>query len=296
MSGVSTSGGKRKFSAEPYLLLIPIFALLLLFCFYPFVKTLVSTFCATDEVGRIHGWIGTAQWKLIFGDYRTSIFIGNTLQVGALNLLLSFTSSMILALIGSRRGKGQRLVTTLFALPLAISGSCASIIWGMMYKTRDLGGILASLFRTDWDFLGSESTALLCVMIATAWTHLAGGYIYLLAGFRNVPDELLEAATLDGANGFVKATRVMIPLASPQIFYVLFLSIVGGLKTFTQIRLLTAGGPNMSTVTLTFEIWAKTMNQGMYGGACCLSIILFVIIMAVTGVQFAFEKKLVFYR
>ena len=101
---------------------------------------------------------------------------------------------------------------------------------------------------------------------------------------------------LDGASYVTRAFKILIPMASPQIFFVVFTNILSAVKTFTQIRMLTFGGPQDATRTLMFEIYYKGIELGEYESACCLSIVMFLIIFIITRIQFLFEKKLVHYQ
>ncbi len=296
MSNGSALKKKKKNPVLPYILLIPAFVLLGVFSFYPFIKTIVSSFSITDELGRWIRWGGLFHWKMLFESDRFWQVIGNTFKFAGVTLVLTLAISMTLALVGARTKKARRLVTTLFALPLAISHSAAAVIWKMFFDTADHGGFINAVFGTDKFWLLDTKTAIWCVAVATVWTHIASCYILLMAGFRNVSTELIEASTLDGANAFVRATRIMIPLASPQIFYVLFLSIITAFETFTQIHVLTGGGPAYTTTTITEEIYFRVNQNGMFESACCFSLILFLIIFVVTRIQLVLEKKLVFYQ
>ena len=149
---------------------------------------------------------------------------------------------------------------------------------------------------TDMAWLQDADTALIAVAIVTAWSQIALSFILLLAGFRNVSNDLLEAATLDGAGAFTKAVRIKIPIASPQIFYVIFLKIISSLKAFGQIRMLTEGGPAGATTTLMYKVYERGTASGYFEWACCYSIILFIVIFVATRIQFMMEKKLVHYQ
>lgn len=296
MSNSGIARRKQKISPLPYILLIPMFALLGMFSFYPFIKTVISSFAVTSETGEFMRWAGLINWKELFSARRFKIAMGNTFRFAALNLIFTLVPAMVLALIGCRRGKGQRLVTTLFALPLSISTAASSVVWAFILASNDFGGVLNAILHTDMRWLGDKRTALLFVSLVTSWTHVASCYIYLLAGFRNVSEDLIEAATLDGAGAFTRATRIMIPMASPQIFFVLILSVNSALQTFTQIKLLTNGGPGFETLNLTFEIYVQSQIFSRYEAACCMSVVLFLVVLLFTLIQFAFEKKAVFYR
>ncbi len=294
-----SSGFKSKypdFSVLPYFWMLPAVILVGMFAIYPFVKTIINSFSVTNMIGEWQGWAGLFHWKMLFTGEEFFIALRNTFKYAGIVLVLSFGSAMLLALIGAKRGKGQRLITTLYALPLSISASAAAIMWMMFFAPELRGGFLNGILGTDIYWLGNEKTAFWCVVFATVWGHIAPCFLYLLAGFRNVSEDLLEAATLDGANAFVKATRIQIPLASPQIFFVLFLNIVSSFKMFSQINLLTGGGPALTTTNITYEIYVKAMQEAMFSQACCYSIVLFVIVFIATRIQFIFEKKMVFYR
>lgn len=286
---------KKKVQALPYLLLIVPMMLLVVFCFYPFVKTIVSSFSYTTEVGQWLGWAGLDNWKMVLEDNDFKMIFGNTWKFAAIILVISLTGSMMFALLadGCRR-KGRRIVQILYALPMVIASAPTSIIWKFIYRKE--GGILNTILGMDVAWLLEADTALVAVAVVTAWSQIASSFLLLLAGFRNVPDELLEAATLDGASNFTKAIKIKIPIASPQIFYVIFLKIVTAFKAFGQIRLLTAGGPVGNSTTLMYKVYERGTVGGYFEIACCYSIILFLTIFIVTRIQFMMEKKFVHYQ
>ena len=286
---------KLKKRILPYLLLLVPMILLITFCFYPFVKTIVSSFSYTTSVGEWLSWAGFRNWEMVLTDSKFGPIVKNTLLFAVMVLVLSLAGSMILALLadGCKR-KGKRLMQTMYALPMVIASAPTAIIWTFIFR-KD-GGIINSIFGTSVGWLTSTNTALLSVAIVTVWGQIAGSFILLLAGFRNVPDELLEAATLDGASGFMKAVKIKIPIASPQIFYVVFLKIITAFKAFGQIKLLTYGGPGQATTTLMYKIYVTWGQNGYFEMACCYSIILFLFIFIATRIQFMTEKKLVHYQ
>lgn len=285
---------KKKIPLTPYLLLLIPLISVSTFSVYPFVKTIISSFSRTTEVGGWISWVGLDNWKLIVSDRTFPKLLGNTLLFAAVNLVVSLLGAMLFALLAdSVRGKGRRLVQTLYALPLVIASAPTSVIWKFMYRKE--GGIVNMLLGTDLAWLQNSSTALIAVAVVTAWSQIALSFILLLAGFRNVSDDLLEAATLDGAGPITKALRIKIPIASPQIFYVIFLKIISSFKAFGQIKMLTEGGPAGATTTLMYKVYERGTVSGYFEMACCYSIILFFIIFLMTRIQFLFEKKLVHY-
>lgn len=286
---------KKKVSALPYLLLVVPMTLLVVFCFYPFAKTIISSFSYTTEVGQWLGWAGLDNWKMVTEDSSFQMILGNTWKFAGIILVISLAGSMTFALLADGcKKKGRRIVQILYALPMVIASAPTSIIWKFIYRKE--GGILNTILGLDTAWLLEADTALIAVAVVTAWSQIASSFLLLLAGFRNVPDELLEAATLDGAGAWTKALKIKIPIASPQIFYVIFLKIVTAFKAFGQIRLLTAGGPVGNTTTLMYKVYERGTVGGYFEIACCYSIILFLIIFIVTRIQFMLEKRFVHYQ
>lgn len=133
-----------------------------------------------------------------------------------------------------------------------------------------------------------------CAM--TTWMHVGVSFIFLLVGFRNVPEELLESARLDGAGPIRRIRHIIIPIASPQIFFVLFLNIANSFRSFAQIKLLTGGGPANQTKNLIYYIYENAIINGRFETACVQAIFLFILIFIVTKIQFALEKRMVHYQ
>lgn len=292
---MTTKKKKTKEIALAYTLLLPACVSAVLFSFYPFVKTIISSFSITDEFGGWLGWAGTTFWKMMV-EIKTLDFwkmIRTTLIFAGMNFTMTVGVAMILALLSTKQTKYSRVYQTLFALPMAIASATASVLWKFIFNSE--GGLLNSWLHIDVDWLNSPTIAIWAVAIVTSWCHMGHTYMLLLAGFRGVSQDVQEAAIVDGAGRFARAIRIMIPMASPQIFYVVFINIISALKTFTQINLMTSGGPAGSTTTLMYGIYMR-MYKGEYEAACCLSLVLFIIIFVITRVQLLFEKKSVHYQ
>ena len=201
--------------------------------------------------------------------------------------------AMILALLSAEQKKGSRVYETLFSMPMAVASAPAATIF--IFIMRKEGGILNQILGTNISWLNDPIYALESVAIVTVWLSIGSTFIFLLVGFRNVPIDLIESSTLDGAGPFRRAIKIMIPLASPQIFFVIFLNITASFRAFGQIKLLTSGGPNGATTTLIYAMYENAFLNGRYETAYVQALILFVVIFLVTRVQTALEERLVFY-
>ncbi|MBQ9392642.1 MAG: sugar ABC transporter permease [Oscillospiraceae bacterium] len=285
---------KRKKWWLGYLLILPGVLLFGTFTYYPFGKTILYSFALTDQSAQFVKWVGLGNWTRILGKSEMWQILRTTLAFAGMNLVLTFGIAMVFALLCVKNGKGSRIYQTLFALPMAIASSPAAAIWLFIY--RQDAGILNELLGTHVAWIRETATALPAVSIVTAWMHIGSSFIYLLVGFRNVPTELLEAATIDGASSWQRAIRIMIPMASPQIFFVLFLNITSAFRSFAQIKLMTGGGPAGATKTLIHEVYTEAMVNGRFMNACVYALILFLLIFLTTRVQFLMEKRMVHYQ
>ena len=277
----------------PYLLLVPSMALFAMFTFWPFLKTIILSFSYTDKKGDFVKWAGIRNYIRVITSSTFPKIMGNTLLFALLVGVFTLLVAMLLALLSASREKGSRLYEVMYSLPMAVASAPAASIF--IFLMRKDGGLLNQLLGTDIAWLRDPKWALLAVAFVTVWLSIGASYIFLLVGFRNVPEDLLESARLDGAGPVRRAFSVLIPVASPQIFFVVFLNISNAFKAFGQIKLLTEGGPNNATNTLIYSMYKNALLNGRYETACVQAVFLFLIIFIVTRAQHALEKRTVFY-
>lgn len=278
----------------PYLLVLPAMALFVAFTFYPFVKTIVLSFTLTDKQGNFAKWIGVGNWIRILTKDTFWQTILVTLKMAAINLTGTIVVAMIFALLANKKVRFSKLYQTMYALPMAIASSPAAAIFLFIYRQKN--GLLNNILGVEQAWLLNQSTAIWCVCAMTIWMHIGTSFIFLLVGFRNVPEDLLESAWLDGAGPFKRIWHIILPMASPQIFFVVFMNIANSFKTFAQIKLLTGGGPVNSTKTLIYYIYENAIINGRFETACVQAIFLFLMIFILTRIQFMLEDKVVHYQ
>lgn len=278
----------------PYLLILPAMALFITFTFYPFIKTIVLSFALTDKQGNFTKWVGIDNWVRVLskGTFWKTVLI--TLKMAAINLVGTLSIAMIFALLATKKVRFSKAYQTMYALPMAIASSPAAAIFLFIYRQKN--GLLNNLLGVEQAWLLDQSTAIWCVCAMTIWMHIGTSFIFLLVGFRNVPEDLLESAYLDGAGPFKRIWNIILPMASPQIFFVLFMNIASSFKTFAQIKLLTGGGPVNSTKTLIYYIYENAIINGRFETACVQAIFLFLMIFLLTRIQFILEDKVVHYQ
>jgi sn-glycerol 3-phosphate transport system permease protein len=284
---------RKKVSSTPYLLIAPVLALFALFSYYPFARTIFLAFSVTDKSGNLKKWVGFGNFKRLFSRPAFWSTIGNTFEFALIVAVCTLLIAMILALLAYKVKRGSRIYQTMYAIPMSIASVPASAMFLFMLK-KD--GFINRIFGTGIAWLQDPRWALPAVALVTVWLGVGAAFIFLLVGFRNVPEELIESATIDGAGPFQRAVHVLIPVASPQIFFVVFLNIGNSFKAFGQVKLLTAGGPAGASETLVYSIYKEALLNGRFETACAEALILFAIIFIFTRVQFALENKLVFYK
>lgn len=280
-------------TAFPLLLLLPAMTGFIVFVLFPFVKNIYLTFFVTDNLGNPGAYVGWKNYQRVLNDKAFWNSVKVTFRFAALVGVGTFILSMFLAIISIDMGKGHKVYQTMFALPMAIASVPVSSIAIYIFSQY---GLLNYLLGTNINWLSDKNTAIYAAAAVTIWSGAGTSFLYLLVGFRNVPDELVEAATLDGAGFFQKIFKIYIPIASPQIFFVMFLNILGSFKAFGYIQQLVGKGPNNSTNVLVYNVYTYAFRRGRFETACVYAIILALIIFVVTRIQLLFEKRMVHYQ
>lgn len=285
---------RRKIPITPYLMLIPCFVIFGAFVFFPFIRTIYLSLHLTNSSGEAVKFYGLQNFIALFESESFWNSLTVSLKFAVLVFVPTFILSFILACMANERMRGSRIYETMYSLPMAVASAPAAAIWFLIFSSGS--GILNYILNTDIQWLDSTKYTLFAVAGVTVWMNIGANFIFLVTGLRNVPDELLESAKLDGAGYFRKLFHVMIPLASGQLFFVIFLDIVISFQAFAQIKLLTLGGPAYTTDILVYNIYRSAFLEGRFDYACALSLILFVIVFLVTRIQFALEKRTVHYN
>jgi sn-glycerol 3-phosphate transport system permease protein len=286
---------KKKLNPAPYFFILPCMIIFGVFVFFPFAKTIIYSFTLTNVRGQPVTFVGFENYikQLTSPDFLNSLKL--TLIFAPMIGFPTLISAYFLAALAHIRVRKSRIYEVFYSLPMAVASVPASIVWKRILNSEK-NGILNYLLGTEIHWLIDTNYALLSVAFVTVWLQIGASFLFLLAGFRNVPDEILESARIDGAGYFTRLFRIITPVASPQIFFVVFLNILSSFQAFGQIRLLTAGGPSYSTNILVYSIYLSAMQYTRFETAFAQSIVLFLIILTITLMQFRTEKRMVFYQ
>lgn len=288
--------GRNGSKVAPYLYLLPCMLVFAIFVFWPFIKTVIYSFTITDTRGNPIEFVGLENYIRQFKSpqFRNSLKL--TFKFAPMVGIPTFIIGYILAALASERMRGSRIYEVMYSMPMAVASAPASVIWFMLLSSGQ-NGVVNWILNSEIRWLLDAKTALIAVAIVTVWLNIGANFIFLLTGFRNVPTELIESSRIDGAGYFTRLFRIMTPIATPQIFFVVFLDIVTSFQAFAQIRLLTPnGGPSYSTNVLIYSIYQSAIRDSRYETAFTQSIVLFFIILVITLIQFKTEDKVVYYQ
>lgn len=290
---------RRERSGHAWLYLAPSLLIFALFIFWPLGRSIYLSVHGNDIFGAPTQYVGLRHYSgMLSGDFL------RTLETTALFTLYSVVpailGALVVVLLLESRIRGVRILRTAFALPFAFSVATASVIFAVIYNPAiGVANALLGQFgfdRVNW--LTDPHVALPAVSATTVWMDLGYAVLVLSAGVAAIPAEVVEAARLDGATGARLATRVIVPLLSPQLFFLIVVSTIHALQSFGQIHILTKGGPDLATTTLVYSIYQKAFAYGSsdFGTASAQAIVLLLIMLIATAVQFGVLERKVHYR
>lgn len=290
----------RRGTISSWLYLVPALIVFAIFMFYPLGRSVVLSFQGNDIMGRPAGFIGADHYLRLIQDPAFRKTLMNTFVFVLLTVAPVVALSMFLALLLHQRLRGIQFFRTAFASPFAFSVATASVIFAVMFNqaTGVLNGILGvfGIGRIGW--LTDPSVALISIALTTIWMQIGYNLLVLSSGLGAVPDDLVEAARLDGAGGWRLQRHILIPLLTPQLFFLIVTGTIHSLQSFGQIHILTRGGPLNSTTTLVYSIYEQAFaySNSNFGYASAQAIVLLVVVILITLLQFGVLERKVFYR
>jgi len=278
------------------LFLLPALVPLLAFRIVPMLASVVVSLLDWNLL-RAPLFVGLANYLEVLGDPKFHKALGNTLfyMVGYLPLVL--VGALAVALLLNSRLKGLAFFRSIYFLPVVTSWVVVALLWkwllspqgGFVNYLLGLIGIQGPGWWTD------PNWAMPAIIIASVWKDLGFNMLILLAGLQNIPEQLYEAARIDGAGLWRRIRSVTIPLLTPSILFVLVLAMIGAFQVFDQVYVMTEGGPGGATTVVMEQVVLNAFRYGRMGEASAMSWILFAIILVFTVLQLKFQKRWVHY-
>ncbi|MFG3009930.1 carbohydrate ABC transporter permease [Streptomyces cinerochromogenes] len=246
------------------------------------------------------GFAGTANYREVFSDSTVLVSFRNTLvfMIFAVAAQLLIALALALTLNGRMPTWLRSVFRSAFFFPLVLSAASISVVMKYLFN-QDFGVVnwligLFGLAPVPW--LTSEHGAMATVVIVYVWQQFGFSFLLFVGGLNNIPKEIHEAAALDGATGLRKHLALTLPLLSPTLLVASVVGIINALQVFEQPYVLTDGGPGDSTRTVVMVIYEKAFEQLRFGEASAVGVLLFVLIMAVTALQFRLSRRFVHYQ
>ncbi|MEU0195908.1 sugar ABC transporter permease [Streptomyces afghaniensis] len=243
---------------------------------------------------------GGSNYGAVFGDETVLVSFRNTLvfMVIAVALQLLVALALALTLNGRMPGWLRSVFRSAFFFPLVLSAASISVVMKYLFN-QDFGVVnwllgFAGIAPVPW--LTSEHAAMATVVLVYVWQQFGFSFLLFVGGLNNIPKEIHEAAALDGATGLRKHLSVTLPLLSPTLLVASVVGIINALQVFEQPYVLTNGGPGDSTRTVVMVIYETAFEQLRFGEASAVGVLLFVLIMAVTALQFRLSRRFVHYQ
>lgn len=281
----------------PYLLVAPQLAITLIFFFLPAGQAIYQSVLMQDPFGLSTEFVGLQNFETLLSDpnYVSSFKI--TMVFSALVAFLGLAISLLLAVCADRVLRGASAYKTFLIVPYAVAPAVAGVLWMFIFNpTLGVLSYVMRMFGIDWNYLVDADQALTLLVIAAVWKQVSYNFIFFLAGLQAIPKSLLEAAAMDGAGPFRRFWTVVFPLLSPTTFFLLVMNIVYAFfDTFAIVDATTMGGPGQDTNILVYKVFVDGFRNMDFGGSAAQSVILMVMVIILTVIQFRFIDRRVNY-
>ncbi|MDM9647104.1 sn-glycerol-3-phosphate ABC transporter permease UgpA [Rhizobium sp. S163] len=281
----------------PYLLIAPQLLITIVFFVWPAVQAVWQSFLRQDPFGLKDTFVGLANYTRLLHDpdYLNSLTVTFVFSIGV--TVLSMGLSLLFAICVNRVIRSQRFYTTLLVWPYAVAPAASGLLWWFMFNPSV--GIIPYVlehFGYSWNHRLNPNNAMILIIIAAAWKQISYNFLFFVAGLQSVPHSLTEAAAIDGAGPIKRFWTVVFPLLSPTTFFLAVINITYAMfDTFPIIDAATSGGPSQSTNILVYKVYADGFVGLNLGPSAAQSVVLMLIVVVLTVVQFRWIERKVQY-
>lgn len=284
-------------SVLPFLLVAPQIIITVVFFIWPASQALYQSVLLEDAFGLKTEFVWFNNFLGLFQD---PLYWDSFLRTFVFSFLVAFVSmsfALILAIMADRVIKGSGIYRTLLIWPYAVAPVTAGALWVFMFNpTLGIVAYFLGVLGYDWNHQLNGGQAMALVVMASAWKQVAYNFLFFLAGLQSIPKSLIEAAAIDGAGPGRRFIDIIFPLLSPTTFFLLVINLVYAFfETFGVIHVVTAGGPANATQILVYKVFSDGFIGLDLGGSAAQSVILMIIVIGLTVIQFKYVEKKVAY-
>lgn len=288
----------KKETMVAYICLLPALTFAFIFVVIPLINVFYLSLTNWDLIKTSKKFIGLQNYKYIFSDAKFTKSIVNTLLFAGVKIPADLVLSLCIAMLLDRKIWVRRFFRASYFAPVVLPMVAATLIWIWIYDPTfgPLNQILELFGLSPVKWLYDPKWAMFSVILFSLWKGLGYNIVIFLAGLQAIPDTYSEAARIDGANDRQIFFKITLPLLSPIVNYVVLMGIINSFKIFTQISVMTPeGGPLYSTGVMVFYIYQQAFEKFKIGRASAAAVILFLMVLALTGVQKKLGKKHIHY-
>lgn len=279
---------------EPYLYLVPAFLFLMVFVFYPFVKNAWMSLHTVNQFRLVKSFVGLRNYMKVLGDEAFIKAVANTFIYVLVTVPASMFIAYILAMMARKTRRFSVGYEVLFAISMAASDAVIAMIFQLAYNSQL--GVINKLFGLNIDWLHDGKYALLSLMIIQIWKNIGYNFLFMLSALRGLSEDVLEAAKLDGVRGLTLHLKIIMPLVSPMLFFLLIKDIAYGMTVSSYTLILTGGGPDNATHTIITYIYSKAIESTNYNYAFAATMLGFFISAVLIAFSMVIEKRKVHYN
>ncbi|MDY3330750.1 MAG: sn-glycerol-3-phosphate ABC transporter permease UgpA [Pelistega sp.] len=281
----------------PYALLAPQVAITLVFFFWPAGQAIWQSFFLESAFGGDAEFVGFENYTRLFSDpnYYDSFWV--TIVFSLLVAGVGLAVALLLAVMADRVIRFATTYKTLIIWPYAVAPAVVGVLWAFMFSPAvGTVAVYLSNLGLDWNPRLNSGDAMTLVVMAAIWKQVSYNFLFFLAGLQAIPRSLIEAAAIDGASPFRRFWSIVFPLLSPTTFFLLIINMVYAFfDTFAIIDMTTQGGPGSSTNVLVYNVYKTAFKSFDYGSSGAQSVILLLMVVALTVIQFRYIDRKVQY-
>ncbi|MBA4264531.1 MAG: sn-glycerol-3-phosphate ABC transporter permease UgpA [Comamonadaceae bacterium] len=281
----------------PWMLVAPQMAVVLVFFFWPAAQALYQSFLTQDPFGMSTEFVGMENFQRLWDDNTYLESFKTTAVFSLLVAVIGLSIALLLAVYADRVLKGSSVYKTLLIWPYAVAPVVAGVLWLFMFASPM--GVVAYYLRAvgiEWNHLLDSDHAMTLIVAAAVWKQISYNFLFFLAGLQSIPKSLIEAAAIDGAGPWRRFWSIVFPLLSPTTFFLLVINIVYAFfDTFGIVDATTQGGPGKDTAILVYKVYYDGFKALDMGGSAAQSVVLMVVVITLTVIQFRFVEKKVNY-
>ncbi|MGJ7558218.1 sn-glycerol-3-phosphate ABC transporter permease UgpA [Variovorax sp. RB2P76] len=281
----------------PWLLLTPQMAVILVFFFWPAGQAVLQSLQQQDAFGTSVEFVGFDNFRHLWSDSSYAASFKTTAVFSVLVASIGISLSLVLAVFADRITRGGTFYKTMLIVPYAVAPAVAAVLWVFMFSPS-LGVVAYALGKIgiNWNHLLDSGHAMTLIVMASVWKQISYNFLFFLAGLQSIPKSLIEAAAIDGARPWRRFWTVQFPLLSPTTFFLLVINVVYAFfDTFAIVDAATQGGPGQDTTILVYKVYHDGFKSLDLGGSAAQSVVLMVIVVALTVIQFRYVEKKVQY-